>query len=209
MKTEKIIMVVQRDILFGKDYFEGFKNPNEVDYESRILQNFKWMKKNVAEHDPTHKQPVGYSMIVNPDLKQVFAYQRSSEDAEYTEKRLQGKWSWGVGGHIERFDNLNRNPIHASMMRELEEEVETNDSAKPKLLGYINYDSDNVGEVHFGILYLVETHSKIIRPKDPEIDSGQLRSVEELQNICSAPKFIVEEWSRISLEPLKEYLRII
>jgi len=202
-------MVIDKEILFDfdTDYFEGFKPRNEVDYESRILKNFCYMKRRLAEKDPTYKQPISYSIIVNPTLKQVFAYQRSARDSKYSEKRLQGKWSWGIGGHIEKFDTQNGNPIHTSMLRELKEEVEINGTIKPKILGYINNDSDEVGKVHFGILYVIETNAKIVKPKDPEIDNGKLRPIRELKKTCSSPEFTLEEWSRISLEPLKQYLQ--
>ena len=206
MNSEKLIMVVGQELLFGTDYFEGFKPQNETDYESRILKNFKYMKRSLAEEDPTHKQPIGYCMIVNPKTKRIFAYQRSSHDAKYGEKRLQGKWSWGVGGHIDKPDVADGNPLHASVMRELEEEVEIGGETALRVLGYINNDSDDVGKVHFGVLYVVETDSAEVKPTDSEIDDGKMRPVEELERICSSPEFKVEEWSRIALEPLKQYL---
>ena len=206
-KSEELIMVVGRETLFSGDCFEGFKPQKEVNYESRILDNYHYMKRGLAEVDPTHKQPIGYAMIVNPELKQVFAYQRSNKDSSYPEKRLQGKWSWGVGGHIEKFDIENANPIHASMLRELEEEVDVNGRVNPRVFGYINNDSDDVGKVHFGVLYVVETDARIVEPKDSEIDNGGLRTIEELEAICSSSDFKVEEWSKISLKPLKQYFR--
>lgn len=202
MSNDKLIMVVKREILFGDNYFEGYRAQDEIDYESRILKNFKYMKRWIVENDPAYKQPVSYSVIVNPILKKVFAYQRSTHDARYPEKRLQGKWSWGVGGHIEKLDV--GNPIHKSMLRELKEEVKISGSINPRILGYINNDSDDVGKVHFGILYIVETNSKSIEPKDPEISNGEFKKIEELEKICTAHP--VEEWSRICLNPLKSYL---
>jgi len=207
MNFKKHIMVVERRILLEDSPFEGFRPQNEVDYESKILKHFKYMERSLAEKDPNYKQPISYAMIVNPKLKQIFAYQRSTEDSNYAEKRLQGKWSWGVGGHIEKFDTKNGNPLRTSMLRELDEEVYINGCIKPKLLGYINDDSNDVGKVHFGVLYIIETDAKSIRPKDSEIDNGKLRPISELEKICTSPQFSVEEWSRISLEPLKQYLQ--
>ena len=116
------IIVVERNLLFGDDYFEGFKPTEEVDYESRILQNYTVMRRGSTEEPEDHsegnaelnlgfKQPIGYTLIFNSELGKVFAYQRSSKDHEYDEKRLQGKWSWGFGGHIEPLDSSNENPI--------------------------------------------------------------------------------------------------
>lgn len=207
-KSERLIMVVRRENLFDEDFFEGFRNRNEVDYETRILKSFEYIKRKFAENDPNYKQPIAYSMIINPALKQVFVYQRATSDSAYYEKRLQGKYTWGVGGHIEKVDIKNKNPIHASMLRELlKEEVEIAGSVKPKVLGYVNSERDEVSKVHFGILYVIETNSRMIRPKDPEIREGRLRKIEEIDEICSSPDYTIEEWSKIALEPLRLYLR--
>lgn len=205
-KDEKLIMVVERGLLFGDDYFQGFRPQHEVDFESRILKHFTYIKRGLAEQDPAYKQPIGYSIIVNPVSKKIFAYQRSSHDAKYGEKRLQGKWSWGVGGHIDKIDTDSKNPINASVLRELDEEVEMGKKVKPKILGYINDDLTDVGRVHFGIVNIFETDSKAVKPKDDEIDNGAMRSIAELEKICSSPTFTVEEWSKIALGPLKLYL---
>lgn len=206
-KEDKLIMVVRKEDLFQNDFFEGFKPYEEIDYESRILQNYGFMTRKFAEKDPNYKQPIRYCMIVNPSLKKIFSYQRSKKEEHYSEKRLQGKWSWGVGGHIEKLDTLTRNPIQESMLREISEEVEMNGSINPKILGYIYHDF-GVNAVHFGILYLIETNSAIIKPRDKEIDNGGLRTVDELELICSNSQYDIEDWSKTSLQPLRNYLAI-
>jgi len=206
-ELDKQIMVIRKENLFGNDYFQGFMSHGEVDFESRILDNLEWMKREVAEKDPRYKQPICYCIIVNP-VGQVFAYQRSIQDTEYPEKRLQGKYSWGIGGHIEEPDaEIKQNPIRASMLRELEEEIKVEGSVDSRAFGYINDDATEVGKVHFGILYIVETNSKIMESNSLEITSGRMRMIEEIEKICSSPELIVEEWSRISLKPLKSYLQ--
>ncbi|AJF62761.1 MAG: hypothetical protein QT11_C0001G0620 [archaeon GW2011_AR20] len=204
-KEDRLIMVVRKDDLFQEDFFEGFKSHKDIDYESRILKNYGFMTAKFAENDPTYKQPIRYCMIVNPESKRIFAYQRSKKDENYSEKRLQGKFSWGVGGHVEKSDITTSNPIQESMLRELNEEVEINGSINPKTLGYIYHDF-GVNAVHFGILYLIETDSVLIKPKDPEIDNGELRRINDLEFVCNNPEYKVEDWSKTALRPLKEYL---
>lgn len=210
-KNNQLIMAVKREILFSNnDYFEGFKAAAEIDYESRILKNFQCIERSRIEDDPEYKQPIGYSIIVNPLLKQVFVYQRGVEDTKYHEKRLQGKWSWGVGGHITQSDIKTENPIYGNIFRELKHEIGIRkigiQNPYLTLLGYINNDTDDVGKVHFGMVYIVEINSRNIKPKSPEIKEGQLRKLEELEKICLSPEFIVEEWSKIVLNPLKSYI---
>ena len=201
------IMVVDKKALFEADYFEGFRPVGLVDYESRILKNHVYRERNRAEEDPAFKQPIGYAIIVNPRSRKVFTYRRSSRDSDYQEKRLQGKWSWGVGGHIEKDDTGGGNPIRESILREIREEIRGDDFSPPEVLGYINDDRDEVGRVHFGILYVVKTAAEVIKPQTVEISDGGLRMVADLEKIISSPGFTVEEWSRISLPPLISYLQ--
>ena len=206
-EKDQMIMVVKKDILLGANYFQGFRPSNEFDYESVILNNFEYVRRGDVEEDPIHKQPIGYSLIINPSLKQVFAYQRSSKDDEYPERKLQGRWSWGIGGHIEKVDIQLGNPIYESIKRELSEEVSgLEKNPEIEALGYINDDKDPVGKVHFGVLYVVKTNSTILEPLDPAVETGELKSINELEKICSSSKLIVEGWSKIALNPLKKYL---
>lgn len=207
-KEEQKIIVVERDILFGKDFFEGFRPHHEIDYESRILQNMKIMRRWDVENHPSYKQPIGYTLLVNPSLRKIFVYQRASKDEYYGEKRLQGKWSWGIGGHIEPSDAKNRNPIRESMLREVtkeETEIIGNILEEPRVLGYINDDSDSIGRDHFGILYILKING-YANPKDSEILHGEMKDLNELEKICSSFEYDVEEWSQIALKPLGKLL---
>ena len=131
-KEDKLIMVVRRQDLFRSpegfdDSFNGFKSIEKIDYESRILNNYGFMTRKFAEKDSNYKQPIGYCAIVNPTLKKIFSFQRSKKDDNYSEKNMQGKFSWGAGGHIEKDDmhDENANPIYNSLLREVtKEEVE-------------------------------------------------------------------------------------
>jgi len=214
------IIVVENSILFnsGKDYFERFRPSEQVDYESRILSNFKIMRRGSSSEPADHpegnaelnfnyKQPIGYTIIFNPELRKVFAYLRSSKDKQYGEKRLQGKWSWGFGGHIEPIDGKNGNMIKESVLRELDEEVSIQGEKRElRNVGYINYDSNEVSKVHFGILYGLSTDAKEIHLRDLEIARVDLVSMNELEEMCSSQNFEVEAWSKIALEPLRKLL---
>jgi len=200
-KNDKDILVVKRDILFPHGAFQGFVPAGEVDFESRIINNVEYMKRGLAENNSNFKQPIGYAMIVNPDTQNVFAYQRASKDSDYKETRLQGKWSWGAGGHIEKYDTRD-NPIHASMIRELKEEIFIDGEISPQALGYINDDSNSVGKVHMAVLYAIMTDALNVSPIAPEMQGGKMTPISELENICS--NHDVENWSKIAVTHLKK-----
>ena len=196
-KEDKLIMAVKRELLFKDNYFEGFLQSNSADFESVITANFEYIKRGFAEENPDYKQPIGYCIIVNPNQKSLFIYQRSSKDQNYGEKRLQGKYSCGIGGHIELSDS--KDPVRSSLLREISEEVSIDKIDNIKILGYINDDSNSVGKVHFGILYIIETDSEI-KPKDREIESGKLIEFSKLDKDLN-----FEDWSRIALKALENY----
>ena len=209
--SNKEVMVVRKDILL-KDNFQGFRPANVIDYERIILENFRYMKKGEAEINFEYKQPIAYTLLVNPTTKKVFAFQRAREDKHYTEKRLQGKWSIGLGGHIERVDHQergqpqSRNPIYASQLRELLEEVIIEGKiSRPKVIGYVNSDADEVSQVHFGVLYIVETDATRAILLDKEIARGDFRFVPELEKMLTTD-IEVEEWSKIAINVLKSHL---
>lgn len=207
MNKHNEIMVIRKEILFAKKQFYGYSETG--DYETIILKNYEWMERDLAEVNDQYKQPICYIIICNLNLKKVFIYQRASKDKDYSEKRLQGKYSCGIGGHIEKMDLEATNPINASLIRELKEEVDIFDSKDLKIIGYINDEKDDVGKVHFGMLYLLNTNAEKITPLAPEIKEGKFIDIVEFENICNSSNLNVEGWTKISLESLKKYLAII
>ena len=206
-KAQKEIMVVDRSTLFADGYFQGFSPAEVIDYYRIIQDNYFYEKRSVAETKPEFKQPIAYCLIMNKQTKHIFSYQRSAKEGHYDEKRLRGKWSWGIGGHIDRIDLEGKDPILTSMLRELEEEVFIESYDPPEILGYINDDTTEVGEVHFGILFLLRTSSTKVKPVDEEIAWGDFMPLAELEEICMNEEKSVESWSEISLDPLKRLLR--
>jgi len=205
-KMDKHIMVVPVSDLFSLGgYFQGFRSHHEFDYESTVLSNHLHMRRGDAEEDHGHKQPIGYTFIVNPGERKVFVYERSSSDQDYGERRLQGKLSMGVGGHIEPMDGA-KNSIYESMLREVGEEVEiVGHVLNIHMFGYINDDEDDVGKVHFGVAYIVETNATEVRPRDSEMKKGMLVSVDELESMVESSEAELEGWSRIGLPAIKQY----
>jgi len=199
------VMVVPRTALFPEGSFQGFLPAGGIDYERRVLGAAGFRERARAEISEDCKQPIGYALLVRPRVKTVFAYRRSSRDRDYPERRLQGKWSWGLGGHIEESDSPEANPIRASMLREIFEEVGLKAVREPLILGYINDDSDPVGRVHFGLLYLAEAGETGTLSLSPELAEGGFYPLEELERIAADPDAEVEPWSRLSLPLLHKF----
>jgi len=218
-KNDKLIMVVPASALFGRNEglnleFDGFQEASKVNFKERVLQHGGFMtrgngKTYFAEADSNYRQPIPYTLVINPEKKKVFGFKRSSNNANYGETRLYGKWSWGVGGHVDfTGDDDIRNPkiLEETLARELEEEIVMDGSINNSyILGYLNVN-DPVSIVHFGLVYVVETNSENIGPRDSEIEEGRFLSSKELSDICNDSSLEVEGWSRAVVEPLIKLL---
>ncbi len=201
----KEALIVERNILFKEKYFQGFLPINEYDFISLILENVRYFSRgDELENNEGLQQIIPYVWIVNPKEKKVFAYKRASGKRNYRETRLMNKISCGVGGHIDKEDS--DNPIESAMIRELKEEVIMKKYPNPKIIGFLNDDSDEVGKVHFGIIAIAETKSNV-RKGDNEMSEGKFYSVEELERIFNDNKINVEAWTRISWPFVKKYLK--
>lgn len=197
------ILVVKRESLFTEEEFEGFLPAEQRDYISRILSNVDYqVRTEELERDPSWQQPIPYVWIVNPETKEVFAYRRAGKDGNYSESRLAGKWSCGLGGHIDKADS--ENPIEGAMMRELQEEVSMPEYPTPRIVGYLNV-SGGVNAVHFGVVAIAETTHPVSKGDD-EMEHGRFYPISELEEIFDNPDVIVEDWTKASWPFVKEYL---
>jgi predicted NUDIX family phosphoesterase len=203
---KKQVLVIEKEKLFSfiGGHFQGFSAlPAEI---FDFLETYCcWMDKDAAEKDPHFKQIIGYAAILSPSEK-IFTYQRSSEDKHYNEKRLQGKWSIGIGGHVDKGTDIGANRILTSITREINEEIDNDGIKELRLLGGINDDADSVGQVHFGILLMAKISSEKAVSKDPEIASGELRSFAETTKLFKHAD--VENWSRYLLPIILSELKI-
>lgn len=200
-KGKREVLVIETKVLFQLiNYFQGFSIRNP-DLLGILENNSTWLDKEEAEKNPKFKQLVGYCAIINQDGK-IFVYRRATKNEDYSEKRLQGKLSIGIGGHIEHCDsNGHKGMIASSILREIKEEVFIDGEIKEvELLGIINDDTNPVGQVHFGLFMAVRTNTSQVSPKDPEIAWGNLKSLKAIKILFKVEQNDVENWSLIGLQ---------
>jgi predicted NUDIX family phosphoesterase len=111
-----------------------------------------------AEADTAWKQLVVYAVVMYQGM--VLCYRRGKVGAE---PRLHAKLSIGVGGHMEPQDYEDRRgkvaaPEVNALMRELKEEVGIlpGHINSAEFLGFVNTEEDAVGQVHIGLVFLVD-----------------------------------------------------
>ncbi len=190
-KMEEEVLVVQRAALLGNEVFTGLRPPDPV-YVQRIRQHGLYRRRAEVEEDPRFKQIIPYGVVRRGD--EVFVFQRLGGGGE---ARLHHLYSLGVGGHINRADVGEEDPLEVGMERELEEELEFLGPREVRWIGVLNDDRNPVSAVHFGLVYEVHTSGEV-RVREKEVLRGGFVPVKDVPSYYER----METWSQLVVEGL-------
>ena len=203
-KMKRQILVVKAETLFQEKKFEGFLAATEYDFEKIILNSFEYQIRWDMEINPDFQQPIPYAIVVNPTTKKIIAYQRGNNSWVSWEQRLYNKRSLWIGWHIELEEKDAHNPLQATLIKEVQEEIWLDSIDSFEVIGYLNDNSDEVGKVHFGVLYVLYTHDSDVQIGDGELEQVFFKTKDEIDNIMNDANCDVESWSRIAREAYKQ-----
>lgn len=191
-KQDEMILVVKRNTLFAQNPWQGLKKIDPEQYVDLINREKEFLPRSQMELDVNYKQIIPY-LVFTHDNK-YFLMQRQSQS---TEQRLKNKYSLGIGGHI-REEDITGKTLFDWAAREFEEEVNFSGSYKIEALGILNDDSNPVGQVHVGFVFLMHGNSPDITVKS-ELKSGNLYSLTECANYYEN----METWTQIVFDYLR------
>ena len=205
MPQEEQVLVVERKIVEEVGIFHGLAF--DVDrylhklFAPGVLQ---FMPRSKAETDPSFKQLIPY-VIMNCEGKYL-NYVRGKRAGE---TRLVAKRSIGIGGHINPVDEMPlfsdpRETYLAAVDREVAEEVEIEAGHTEKIVALLNDDSNEVGQVHLGVVHRWKLHSEKVTRKEQMITQMNFMTPAELNDV----KDSLETWSQLCLPLLKDQPRI-
>lgn len=189
-KFDEQILVVKRDVLFEDESWSGLKPVDMQEYLHLIKMHQEFHPRGLMEQDPTYKQIIPYLVFKHAD--KYFLMERH---AKASEQRLASKLSLGIGGHIRKEDLTGG--IFDWARREFHEEINYSGDFKITPLGILNDDSNQVGRVHVGFVFLLEGEHDQISIKS-ELQSGSLMTKQECMNMQSR----MESWSQMVLDQL-------
>jgi predicted NUDIX family phosphoesterase len=196
VKARERVLVIPEARFHAAGLFRGFR-PFADEYLRTLLQPayFSYRPRGEVETDPSFKQLIPY--IVLRCQGEIFHYTRGSSGAE---KRLQALRSIGIGGHISAEDVPadSRDPYRAGMQRELSEELEVRSPYREHILGFIYDDSNSVGQVHLGVVHLLELEEPLAWPRETAIDEAGFAPLAEL--LRHREQF--ETWSQLVMDAL-------
>ncbi len=151
------------------------------------------------EVDPSFKQLIPYVLLESTDASgevHLFTYTRGGGGGE---SRLHAKRSVGIGGHISAEDaEGDGDPYTIGMQRELSEEVQLESGYSEQRVGLIYDPSNEVGQVHLGVVHLFKLESPTVRSNEDDLAEGGFVSVKELKQ----DRDRLETWSQLALDAL-------
>lgn len=196
------VLVVPRALLEGIGSFEGIRTDGLDAAVARLLDpaNHFFMDRAAAEDDPGHKQLIPYCIFRCGD--RILHYTRGKSGGE---SRLHAKISVGVGGHVNPIDTgdgrTGADAYHAAVTREIEEELDLPEEHEHRIIALLNDESNPVGQVHLGIVHLVDLKSDaVVSREDALADLG----FSPLADLNGSSFERLETWSQFCIRHLWE-----
>lgn len=175
------VLVVPRSLLEEIGIFQGIKGEGVEQALEKLLDpaNHFFMDRAEAEEDPTHKQLIPYCVFRHGD--QLLHYTRGKSGGE---NRLHAKISVGVGGHINPVDTgggrTGRAAYFAAVEREIDEELDIPGGYQQRIVALLNDDTNPVGQVHLGVVHLVELPDGNVTSKEDALSELSFSSISDL-----------------------------
>ena len=194
------VLVVPRALLREIGIFEGLRTEGLNTAVTRLLDpaNHFFMDRAAAEEDPSHKQLIPYCIFRCGD--RILHYTRGKAGGE---SRLHAKISVGVGGHVNPIDTgggrIGPDAYHAAVTREIEEELDLPEEHEYRVIALLNDESNTVGQVHLGIVHLVDLKSDAVASREDALLDLGFSSLADLDG----PLFDrLETWSQFCIQHL-------
>ena len=194
------VLVVPRELFQQIGLFEGLRTEGLDAAVACLLDpaNHFFMDRAAAEEDPSHKQLIPYCIFCCG--RRILHYTRGKAGGE---SRLHAKISVGVGGHVNPIDTgsgrVGVDAYHSAVTREIEEELDLPEEHEHRIVALLNDESNPVGQVHLGIVHLVDLKSDVVASREDALLDLGFSSLQDL----NGPLFDrLETWSQFCIRHL-------
>jgi predicted NUDIX family phosphoesterase len=199
---EEMVLVIRRSLLESLGLFQGLQF--EVDrYLAAMLtrENNFFSPRSSAETDSSLKQIIPYALLVSGG--KVLRYKRGKKSGE---QRLVAKGSIGIGGHMNDHDEglfaLDKQAYLTGVEREVNEELIVEQPLRNRIAALINDDSNEVGQVHLGVVHVLELPHPMAEKRESMILNIEFLTTGQLR----AERDTLETWSQICVDNLEKLL---
>jgi predicted NUDIX family phosphoesterase len=200
-RFQKSVLVVRRSAVIGLlPGNTGFVSDSEScrRFMDAVRDHGEFVDREAAERDASYLQPIPLSLVQHSD--RLLRVARHDDDQAHP---LYGKFALWAGGHVQKMDDRNGDPIAEALRRELGEELGSASLPEPEPVGLVWDASSGTSGRHVGVVHSL----RIDDERDAErlqraMLNGAVRPIGEMfitiadLHACSAS---LETWSQLIL----------
>ncbi|MGH7643478.1 MAG: hypothetical protein ACRENX_10820 [Candidatus Dormibacteria bacterium] len=171
----ELVLVVARELALPQGTWHGLRLGGVEELLQVIEQRGEFRPRSEVEAQPAWQQVIPH--LVVRDGPRILTMRRLRAGSE---PRLRGQVTLGVGGHINAGDGDAESAWLAGCRREWVEEVVCNRALTGRAVGLLKDDAGAVGQVHLGVLILVDAAGAQVVVRERDKLEGRMAPVTEL-----------------------------
>jgi predicted NUDIX family phosphoesterase len=185
--TDERVYVVPRAAVLGDAGWYGLRTDGIDSFVAALERSGRFEPRRLLEVDPAYKQVIPYLVLRDGD--RFFLMQRTTAGAD---PRLHGRFSIGVGGHLNPGDG----DLLGGLRREWSEELVADFVPEFRLVALLNDDTTEVGAVHLGAVYVADAKGRPVAIRETDKLTGRFEAVADVAGVVDR----METWSRLVFE---------
>ena len=188
--SEEQVYVVPRGALPDAAGWYGLRTDGLDAFVVAVERDGRYEPRTAMEQDPSFKQIIPY--LVLRDGPRYFLMQRTAAGGDM---RLHGRYSIGVGGHLNPGDG----GLLGGLRREWAEELVADFVPDFRLVALLNDDTTAVGAVHLGAVYEADVTGRRVAIRETHKLAGGFASPAEVAAVADR----LETWSQLAFAVLE------
>jgi predicted NUDIX family phosphoesterase len=188
--TDERVFVLPRTAVPDEAGWYGLRTDDLDSFVAAAERDGRYELRAEMEGDPSFKQVIPY--LVLRDGARYFLMQRTTGGGDV---RLHGRYSIGVGGHLNPGDG----GLVGGLRREWAEEIVADFVPAFRLVALLNDDTTPVGSVHLGAVYLADAGGRPVTIRETDKLTGGFASPAQVAAVAER----LETWSRLAFEFLE------
>jgi predicted NUDIX family phosphoesterase len=185
--TDELVYVVPRAVVLDDAGWYGLRTDGVESFVAVLEGAGRFEPRRLMEVDPTYKQVIPYLVLRDGD--RFFLMQRTTAGAD---ARLHGRYSIGVGGHLNPGDG----DLLGGLRREWSEELVADFVPEFRLVALLNDDTTEVGRVHLGAVYVADAVGRAVAIRETDKLTGRFEAPADVAAVVDR----METWSRLAFE---------
>lgn len=171
----ELVLVVPRERALPGGPWHGLKLGGVAELLQAVADWGEFRPRAEVEAKPEWQQVIPH--LVVRDGARILTMRRLRAGSE---PRLRGQVTLGVGGHINAGDGEPREAWLTGCLREWGEEVVCDRELRGRAVGLLKDDAGAVGQVHLGVLILVDAAAATVSVRERDKLEGRMAAVGEL-----------------------------